>query len=137
MQAVLIAMTIFGCNDSVTQCNYVATVDKHWQTVAMCDAESERQLKGFTNAKYPTVIAVCEEPKPVTAPETAKLEAQATAAAPAAEQPQPTGIRAYTMRVAERVRAGLPTGEGIKATLAKPVHFVSNGYSWVAQRLTN
>ena len=137
MQAVLIAMTIFGCNDSVTQCNYVATVDKHWQTVAMCDAESEKQLKGFTNAKYPTVIAVCEEPKPTAAPETAKLEAQATATAPAVEQPQPTGLRAYAVRVAERVRAGLPTGDDIKQTLVKPLHFVSNGYSWVAQRFSN
>ena len=34
MQAVLIAMTILGCDDSVSQCNYVATVDKRWETVA-------------------------------------------------------------------------------------------------------
>ena len=133
MQAVLIAMTIFGCNDSVTQCNYVATVDKHWQTVAMCDAESEKQLKGFTNAKYPTVIAICEEPKPVTPP----VVAQQTQPVPQPVQPaEQTGLRAYAVRVADRVRARLPTGEGIRHTLAKPVHFVSSGYSWVAQRLT-
>ena len=64
MQAVLIAMTILGCNDSVTQCNYVATVGKHFETVAMCDADSERQLKHYSNISYPTVIAVCEPPHP-------------------------------------------------------------------------
>jgi len=137
MQAVLIAMTIFGCNDSVTQCNYVATVDKHWQTVAMCDAESGKQLRGFTNAKYPTVIAVCEEPKPVAAPETPKVAEQTPPSQPAVQPTEETGIRAYAVRVAERVRAGIPTGNDIKQTLVKPVHFVSNGYSWVAQRLTH
>jgi hypothetical protein len=132
MQAVLIAMTIFGRNDAVTQCNYVATVDRQWQTVAMCDADSEKQLKGFTNAKYPTVIAICEEPKPAAA---AAVVVQP--AAPPVQSAPETGFRAYAAHVAERVRAGLPTGQGIKETLVKPVHFVSNGYSWVAQRLTH
>lgn len=35
MQVVLVAMTILGCNDSVTQCNYLTTVEQKWQTVAM------------------------------------------------------------------------------------------------------
>lgn len=135
MQAVLIAMTIFGCNDAVTQCNYVATVDKQWQTVAMCDADSERQLKGFTNANYPTVIAICEEPRPSTAPVAPAIAGQPSA--PAVQSAPETGFRAYAAHVAERVRSGLPTGQGIRETLAGPVHFVSNGYSWVAQRLTH
>ncbi|MFK0330964.1 hypothetical protein ACIQUB_07555 [Rhizobium sp. NPDC090275] len=137
MQAVLIAMTILGCNDSVTQCNYVATVGKHFETVAMCDADSERQLKHYSNISYPTVIAVCEPPHPPLPPEP-KVVAAAPAPAPAVieEKPQ-TGVSGLASRMAAEVRTHLPSGHSMKSALATPVHFVTGSYSWVVRRLSN
>lgn len=134
MQTILVAMTILGCNDAVTQCNYIATVEKQWQTVALCDAASEKQLKHYTNVSYPTVIAVCEPPKPVATPEAPKAVAENT---PAPSIPAETQGRlsAFADRVAGQVRAHLPSGSDMKTVLDSPVHFVSGSYSWVAKRL--
>ncbi len=137
MQAVLIAMTILGCNDSVTQCNYVATVGKHFETVAMCDADSERQLKHYSNIRYPTVIAVCEPPHPPLPPEP-KVVVAAPAPAPAVtEEKRETGVSGLASRMAAEVRTHLPSGHSMKSALATPVHFVSGSYSWVVRRLSN
>jgi hypothetical protein len=135
MQAVLIAMTILGCDDSVSQCNYVATVDKHWETVVACDAEAEQRLKNYANASYPTVIAVCEAPKSLAAAEPAKPAPSAPTAPEVAEQQD--GIGAFVDNIAGRVRANLPSGQDVKNTLAKPLHFVSASYSWAAARFTD
>ncbi|MBY5651836.1 hypothetical protein HFO45_26855 [Rhizobium leguminosarum] len=127
MQAVLIAMTILGCDDSISQCNYVATVDKRWETVAACDAEAERRLKTYANVNYPSVIAVCEAPKAVAA-----------ASEVAVAAPQPAGrIAGFVEGIAGQVRAHLPSGRSVKDTLTKPVHFVSASYSWVVTRLAD
>ncbi|SEH90096.1 hypothetical protein SAMN05216228_101183 [Rhizobium tibeticum] len=134
MQAVLVAMTILGCNDSVTQCNYIATVEKQWQSVAMCDADSERQLKHFTNVSYPTVIAVCEPPKPATPPDAPKAVVENTPKLPAPAETQGR-LSVLADRVAGQVRAHLPSGSDMKTVLVSPVHFVSGSYSWVAKRL--
>ncbi len=134
MQAVLIAMTILGCNDAVTQCNYVATVEKHWETVALCDAESERQLKHYTNISYPTVIAVCEPPKPEATP-------PQQAAAPVVPAPnnataeQEKGFTAFASDIAGKVRSHLPSGHSVKSAITAPVHFVSDSYSWVVKKI--
>ena len=137
MQAVLIAMTILGCDDSVTQCSYIATVDKRWETVATCDAETERQLRLHANASYPTVVAVCEPPKSGALPEMTAANATPPSPAPA-EQPTPAeGIGGFVARVAHQVRSHLPSGEAIEPALAKPVHFVTASYSWAVARLTN
>ncbi|MBY5520236.1 hypothetical protein [Rhizobium leguminosarum] len=139
MQAVLIAMTILGCDDSISQCNYVATVDKRWETVAACDAEAERRLKTYANVNYPSVIAVCEAPKAVAAAEPPK-PARVPAAAPevAVAAPQPAGrIAGFAEGIAGQVRAHLPSGRSVKDTLTKPVHFVSASYSWVVTRLAD
>ncbi|NEK13733.1 hypothetical protein [Rhizobium leguminosarum] len=139
MQAVLIAMTIFGCDDSISQCNYVATVDKRWETVAACDAEAERRLKTYVNVNYPSVIAVCEAPKAIAAAEPPK-PAPVPAAAPEVPvaAPQPAGrIAGFAEGIAGQVRAHLPSGRSVKDTLTKPVHFVSASYSWVVTRLAD
>ena len=136
MQAVLIAMTILGCDDSVSQCRYVATVDKRWETVAACDAEAERRLKAYANVSYPSVIAVCEAPKAVAAAEPPK---PAPAAIPAPEPvEQPVGkLASFAENIAGQVRAHLPSGRDVKETLSKPVHFVSASYSWVVTRIAD
>ena len=136
MQAVLIAMTILGCDDSVSQCRYVATVDKRWETVAACDAEAERRLKTYANVSYPSVIAVCEAPKAVAAAEPPK-PAPVPPALPEAAEQHPQGLLGFADDIAGRVRDHLPTGRSVKDTLAKPVHFVSASYSWVVTRLAD
>ena len=140
MQAVLIAMTILGCDDSISQCNYVATVDKRWETVAACDAEAERRLKTYVNVNYPSVIAVCEAPKAIAAAEPQK-PAPVPAAAPevaVAAPEEPAGrIAGFAEGIAGQVRAHLPSGRSVRDTLTKPVHFVSASYSWVVTRLAD
>ncbi|MBY5328123.1 hypothetical protein [Rhizobium leguminosarum] len=134
MQAVLIAMTILGCDDSISQCNYVATVDKRWETVSACDAEAERRLKTYVNVNYPSVIAVCEAPKAVAAAEPPKPAPEVAVAAPE----EPAGrIDGFAEGIAGQVRAHLPSGRSVKDTLTKPVHFVSASYSWVVTRLAD
>lgn len=138
MQAVLIAMTILGCDDSVSQCSYVATVDKRWETVAACDAEAERRLKSYANVYYPSVIAVCEAPKAVAAAEPPK-PAPIPAPVPAPEPvEEPVGkLASFAENIAGQVRAHLPSGRDVKETLSKPVHFVSASYSWVVTRIAD
>ncbi|EGE55534.1 UNVERIFIED_ORG: hypothetical protein GGI63_003474 [Rhizobium esperanzae] len=138
MQAVLIAMTILGCDDSVSQCSYVATVDKRWETVAACDAEAERRLKAYANVSYPSVIAVCEAPKAVAAAEPPK-PAPAPSLIPAPEPvEEPMGkLASFAENIAGQVRAHLPSGQDVKETLSKPVHFVSASYSWVVTRIAD
>ncbi|NKM56326.1 hypothetical protein GFL21_17665 [Rhizobium anhuiense] len=136
MQAVLIAMTILGCDDSISQCNYLATVDKRWETVAACDAEAERRLKTYVNVNYPSVIAVCEAPKTVAAAEPPKPAPAPPAVAEATEQ-RPQGLLGFADNIAQQVRDHLPSGKSVKDTLTKPVHFVSTSYSWVVTRLAD
>lgn len=137
MQAVLIAMTILGCDDSVTQCSYIATVDKRWETVSTCDAETERQLMLYANASYPTVIAVCEPPKSGASPETKVTNAAPPPPEPSERQEPEDGIGGFVARITHQVRAHLPSGEAIKPALTKPVHLVTAGYSWAVARLGN
>ncbi|MGO7542292.1 hypothetical protein ACC680_27340 [Rhizobium ruizarguesonis] len=140
MQAVLIAMTILGCDDSISQCNYVATVDKRWETVAACDAEAEGRLKTYVNVNYPSVIAVCEAPKAIAAaepPESAPVPAAASEVAVAAPEEPAGRIAGFAEGIAGQVRAHLPSGKSVRDTLTKPVHFVSASYSWVVTRLAD
>ncbi|MBA9029526.1 hypothetical protein [Rhizobium leguminosarum] len=140
MQAVLIAMTILGCDDSISQCNYVATVDKRWETVAACDAEAERRLKTYVNVNYPSVIAVCEAPKAIAAaepPKPAPVPAAAPEVAVAAPEEPAGRIAGFAEGIAGQVRAHLPSGKSVRETLTKPVHFVSASYSWVVTRLAD
>ncbi|MGO7322145.1 hypothetical protein ACCS95_26675 [Rhizobium ruizarguesonis] len=140
MQAVLIAMTILGCDDSISQCNYVATVDKRWETVAACDAEAERRLKTYVNVNYPSVIAVCEAPKAIAAaepPESAPVPVAASEVAVAAPEEPAGRIAGFAEGIAGQVRAHLPSGKSVRDTLTKPVHFVSASYSWVVTRLAD
>ncbi|MGR9175954.1 hypothetical protein ACU8OR_10415 [Rhizobium leguminosarum] len=140
MQAVLIAMTILGCDDSISQCNYVATVDKRWETVAACDAEAERRLKTYVNVNYPSVIAVCEAPKAIAAAESPKpspVPAAAPEVAVAAPEEPAGRIAGFAEGIAGQVRAHLPSGKSVRDTLTKPVHFVSASYSWVVTRLAD
>lgn len=128
MQAALIIMTIMGCNDAATGCQYIATPDKRWPSIALCEAASEEQLGIYANrSNYPVLIAACQAPAETVA-----------AAAPTPPEPEPEKAEkatpeqlGLTAKAIERARSMLPSTDGVKTLAAKPVRFVSDGYSWV------
>ncbi|MBB3974949.1 hypothetical protein GGQ64_000125 [Rhizobium azooxidifex] len=152
MKAALIVMTILGCDDSVTQCHYIDTVDSTWQSVALCDAQSEAQMTRYQNANYPVVVAVCEsrngqqnaEAPDVLAPQPG---AQATAlptpatepAAPAPPEPSSAASKegGITTRTIAMLRRNLPDTGAIRDTVTKPFRYAEDGYSWVVRKFAD
>lgn len=147
MVPALIVMTILGCDDSVSQCHYVSTVHGTWETVAICDAESQKQLPKFSNSNYPVIVAVCERsgeqmvnvqdpaPLPMPQPELDQAHAVTTdpvPAPPAIEQKQPSLPR----RTLALVTGALPDTSKLRDAVTKPVHYIEDGYSWVARKFT-
>lgn len=130
MQVALIVMTILGCDDTASQCHYVATEQRQWASVELCKIDTEKTLMNYTSrSAYPTLVAVCKE-------EGAKVEAAAPQPAPAvppvvektgAEQAAETGM---ARKALERAKSFVPTKDGVKALAGKPVTFVADGYRW-------
>lgn len=155
MNAALVVMTILGCNDSGTDCHYIATAQERWPTIALCDSVSEDHLPTYANEPYPVLIAVCQDPQvagipdvgpiPVTRPSSAPAQQTAEAGSDGAstsggiETPQaaevtPEEAETLAGRAIQRVRNVLPTTEGVKTLMTKPVRLVEGGYSWVARK---
>ncbi len=135
MRTALVLMTILGCDDTATDCQHIATLQQRWTSIELCDAESEKQLGNFANASYPVVVAVCQTPETPKA-ETANTDSQtpdATATTPALEAQEEQTL---TQRAITRVRRILPSTEGVKEVLGKPVRMVEDSYSWIARRFT-
>jgi hypothetical protein len=144
MKAAFIVMSILGCDDSGAQCQPVASVAQEWQTIAACDSASEKVLGKYKNVNYPMVVAVCQ-----TADTTALADSEADAAEASVEtasrsiEPQPptTTVDQHpglTARAITLVKQAIPTKKGLKAALVeKPVHFVTDTYSWVARKVTD
>lgn len=137
MKAALIVMTILGCDDNVTQCHYISTVNGSWPTIAQCDTESRQELPKFSNRNYPVVVAVCEpsgsDMLTSTAP-AAPLEVApppAQTATPAATEVTKPGL---PKRALALLSGAMPDREKLKAIVSAPVHYVEDGYSWVARR---
>jgi hypothetical protein len=144
MKTALIVMTILGCDDNVSQCHYISTVNGNWPSIAQCDTESQKELPRFSNRNYPVVVAVCEtsgpdavastEPVPdvnATLPEDAP--AQQTTTLPAEQVAKPT----LPKRALALLGGAVPDREKLKAIVTAPVHYVEDGYSWVARRFSN
>ena len=147
MVPALIVMTILGCDDSVSQCHYVSTVSGTWQTIATCDAESQKQLPKFSNVNYPVIVAVCETsgdkmanakdpaPEPTHQPTLDQAHAvtpDPVPTPPTAEQKQPSLPR----RTLAMVSGALPDASALRNAVTKPVHYIEDGYSWVARKFT-
>lgn len=156
MHTALVLMTILGCDDTATQCHYVDTVDRQWQSVQQCDSVSERYLDRFDNVDYPVVVAVCETAAPEMQPGDGTKDQAVLAEADGGESypvpkedltgeaEKPVDGTAGSMAIAEptlsgRVRATIarvvPDMDGLKSLAAKPVHVVTDTYAWVAKRL--
>lgn len=133
MKAALIVMTILGCDDSATQCHYIDTVDRSWQTVALCDAQAETEINRRQNSNYPVIVAVCESSGDRV---TAGLEKAAPPATVQADEPaaKPEGLAARTL---DFLKNALPDTAKLKAAVSKPVHSIEDGYAWVVKRFTD
>lgn len=138
MKTALVLMTFLGCDDSATDCHYLATSQQRWTSIELCDAVSEKELERYANASYPVVVAVCQTPGEQT-PQTAGTQPPATA--PADTTPQASAEvtqkeeESLTKQAISRVSRILPSTEGIKHLLGTPVRVVENSYSWIAKRL--
>ncbi|MCV9965385.1 hypothetical protein OIU34_26260 [Pararhizobium sp. BT-229] len=144
MVPALIVMTILGCDDSVSQCHYVSTVNGTWPTVAMCDAESQKQLPKFSNSNYPVIVAVCEtsdkqmakaqDPAPM--PQSALDQAHPVTTDPVPMPPVTVEQPSLPRRTLAMVTGALPDTSKIRQVVTKPVHYIEDGYSWVARKFT-
>lgn len=137
MRTALVLMTILGCDDSATDCQHIATLQQRWTSIELCDAESEKQLGNFANASYPVVVAVCQTPQaPKDGTATAKADTTTPDTSDVAPALAPQEEQSLTQRAIGRVRKILPSTEGVKEVLGKPVRMVEDSYSWIARRFT-
>ena len=140
MKAALIVMTIMGCDDSATQCHYIDTVDRSWQTVALCDAQAETYINRHQNKNYPVIVAVCESSgnrmtADVATPETpadATAGTQIPAPVETAEEKQGLAARALGF-----VKKAIPDAASLKAAVTTPVRYAESRYSWVVKRFAD
>ena len=142
MKAALIVMTIMGCDDSATQCHYIDTVDRSWQTVALCDAQAETYINRHQNRNYPVIVAVCEsagnrmtaEVAPVPDASQAETTAEAEAPAPAATEEVKQGLAARALNF---VKKAIPDAASLKTAVTTPIRYAEDGYSWVVKRFAD
>jgi hypothetical protein len=143
MKAALIVMTIMGCDDSATQCHYIDTVPKSWQTVALCDAQAETYINRHQGKNYPVIVAVCEtsgdrmtadvaKPAPDMTP--AETTAEATVPVPVETAETKQGLAARTL---DFVKKAIPDKASLKAAVTTPVRYAEDGYSWVVKRFAD
>lgn len=143
MQTAIIVMTILGCDDSVTQCHYVATAQEHFVSVALCDAASEKILAGFSGVNYPMLVAVCQPPESQTAEIPAPpADANKPATTEVAPLPGPAATlpeeerQSLAARAVGKIRKVLPDTADIRMVFETPLHVVADSYSWVAKKIS-
>ena len=134
MKTALIAMTILGCDDSVNDCQYIATAQEMWVSVELCDAAAERVLGQYGNVHYPMVIAVCQQPeaKPDAVAQLPPSPTPLPVLAPPAEEHKGLAARAV-----DTIRHALPSTTGIRMVFETPLHVITDSYSWVAKKISN
>ncbi len=138
MKVAIIIMSILGCDDSVQQCSPIATSQEQWTTVAACDAASERELGKYTNTKYPMIVAVCQSADSNMMAEAPGDIGNQNGQVPAVEPQQPEHPAKKTLyeKAISLVTSALPSKDGLKVIVEKPVHIVTDTYSWLAKKIT-
>lgn len=142
MKAAFIVMSILGCDDNGATCAPVAQVPAQWQTIAACDADSEKHLGAYTNVNFPMVVAVCQTADTTalvdSTEDAAQMQLSSRSIAPVAQStPGEETHPGVTARAIDVVRRAIPTKEGLRQTVTYPVHVVTDTYSWVARKITN
>lgn len=131
MQASLVIMTILGCNDSVSQCQYIATAEQRWVSVELCNRDTENVLAQFSNVNFPSVVAFCQQ-QVVKPADNAIAGATVPKPAPVPEAEK----RSLAARAIQKVAQVLPGKADIKMVFATPLHVVTDSYAWAAKKLT-
>lgn len=135
MKTALIMMTILGCDDSVSQCQFVETPPERFISIELCDAASETVLGRYNNIGFPTAVAVCQAPPPEVA-EAIAASKEANAAAAATAVPELSEEhKTLTARAIDSIRQVLPGRAQFKMIFETPIHVVSDSYSWVAKKI--
>ena len=132
MQVALIVMTILGCDDTASQCHYVATEQHQWTSVELCKLDTEKTLANYTNSSaYPTLVAVCKADGPEVA-DSKTVTPEAPAAPQVLEKTRQDTVaeEGLARRALERAKSLVPTKEGVMGLVGKPVTFVADGYHW-------
>ncbi|WP_432347856.1 hypothetical protein WMC41_09565 [Shinella yambaruensis] len=141
MKAALIVMTIMGCDDSATQCHYIDTVGRSWQTVALCDAQAETYINRHQDKNYPVIVAVCESAGDRITADIAKPTPEEMPAGTKAEVPVPAETAEARQGLATRalnfVKKAIPDKDALKAAVTTPVRYAEDGYSWVVKRFAD
>ncbi|MFD1744325.1 hypothetical protein ACFSE1_02515 [Rhizobium helianthi] len=140
MLTAMVMMTILGCDDGVTDCQYVATLKKRWTTIERCNAVSEKELANFANVSFPVVIAVCQNPAVAeTKPAQTAPASEANGSGPPHPEPTEQQIlaeeRSLGQKAIEHVSSILPSKDSVQNLLHGPIRVIEDGYSWVAKRL--
>lgn len=146
VKTAMIVMAIMGCDDSATKCTQLSVSEPKWPTVAACDKDSEKELTRYANAHYPMIIAICQSPEvtkveamqdnpaatqsPKTAQTPTTGQNQQIAAAP--PQDKKPNLLEQTF---DLIKKAIPTTDGIKSAVVKPVHVIADGYSWVVRKV--
>ncbi|MBB4122250.1 hypothetical protein [Martelella radicis] len=145
--AALIVVTILGCDDSLTRCQYIDTSPDTYESVALCDEALERDLSHYKYSEYASVIGVCRsEDEPIEA----ALGGMAVAGIPEDQkklvaETQP-GDRDHLPQHGNRLLiladgalgkavSVLPDKAQVRAVLVAPVDAVKDGYAWAVGRL--
>ncbi|QKV19290.1 hypothetical protein [Oricola thermophila] len=55
----IIVLSLLGCDDSGTQCDYLRASEQRFASVAECRVASDAFLAASDDAEYPAVVAIC------------------------------------------------------------------------------
>jgi hypothetical protein len=141
MKAAFIVMSILGCDDSGSTCSPVAQVQDQWQTIAACDAASEKHLAAYSNVPFPMVVAVCQTADTTALADSTEDASQMSVAsrslAPAPSPSQADGNKGIAERAMNLVKHAIPSRRALEDTVTYPVHVVTDTYSWVARKIAD
>jgi len=122
MNSAIVLMTILGCGDSTSACEYVRTAEARYASIAECQVQVDSELAKTGSANYPTVIAVCEDARAVAARSGPPAALDQGAAAPTVimsefDEPARQGPIRRTIEKTRDIVAG--TGRGVGSAWRK------------------
>ncbi len=139
VKTAMIVMAIMGCDDSATKCTQLSLSEPKWDTVAACDKDSEQELARYSNVHYPMVIAICQSPEVTKAEALQDNSAVLQQPQGPVQSPPPPQTATREPNLLERtfgvIKKAIPTTEGVKEAVGKPVHVIADGYSWVVRKI--
>lgn len=119
----LIVLSLLGCDDSGTRCEYLRAAEERFATVEACQLASEGFLAASNDADYPAVVAIC-------AP---AVETAGRPVPPELPGEVETGVPADIVEpdFLERIAGAIASYAPDRKTLTKPVDLAAEGASKV------